>query len=322
MKHIKVFNSQTEYNTFKNGSEFSLPNLSVIKNGDIVYYNPFVMPPPKVGDIFYYNASKEISYVDYNNWTSSLGTPIGVVVIPPDFLPDKLLRIMTYKPVNELPELTSSTEGLPWCTSSVDTPLINCNRIPTTDNAGSTSAGSGDVSAYIPTDSNTGTTSYVDSKAKYYGSPYIPSPYKVTGNTEILNTEFNKKLSGYNNPCSDFDGFSNTQKLAVLRNDTATYGEFVAANAAWFYNEGISKMVWYLPSVGEAAVAIARVGIINKAIAKINGLQLTSSYNIWSSNEYSATNAIRLNYLGTISKNGGTKTSLNLVYPFAIIDNY
>lgn len=319
MKYIKVFNNQAEYQSFKNSNNFLRPNLSAIKVGDFIHYNPFIPPPPKVGDIVYVDKLKQTSYVDYTYWNDTLGTPIGIVVIPPDFLPDGLLRIMSYKPVNESSDLTTSTEGLPWCTSSVDTPLVNYTKIPTTDNKGSTSTGSSDVAGYAPTDVNTtSTVSYVDSKAKYYNSPYIPSPYKTSGSTEVFNTDFNRTISG-NNACSDFNGYSNTQTLVSL---DSSYGEYVAANAAWNYDTGVKQCLWYLPSAGEGVVMMARVGVINNAIAKLNGLQISSSYNLWTSTEYSSTIAIRINYLGTVSKNSGNKINhLNLVYPFAIIDN-
>lgn len=41
MKHLKKFNTTTEYDQFKSGSEFVLPNVSFVENSDVVYFNPF-----------------------------------------------------------------------------------------------------------------------------------------------------------------------------------------------------------------------------------------------------------------------------------------
>jgi hypothetical protein len=40
MKHLKLFNSTTEYDTFKNGEEYILPNVSYIVNDGGVMFTP------------------------------------------------------------------------------------------------------------------------------------------------------------------------------------------------------------------------------------------------------------------------------------------
>lgn len=147
--------------------------------------------------------------------------------------------------------------------------------VPTTDNAGSTSSGSNDY-GYLPSDKFTGTTSFVDYKAKYSMDSYlIPSPY--LGDTP--NPEYYKTISGYN-VLSDFNGLSNTQTLVGLGSN------YEAANACWNYNDGSSNLQWYLPGMGELGYIIPRFNEINNTIAILGGIIISNNNNFWSSSEY------------------------------------
>ena len=194
-----------------------------------------------------------------------------------------------------------------WGPTSTDTSLTNYSRVPTTDNAGSTSNGSSDY-GYLPSDNFTGVTSYVDSKAKYYGStPMIPSPY--LGDDKTLNPEYCKAISGYNNALSDFNGLSNTETLVGLGAD------YVAANAAYKYNDGSSNLQWYLPSMGELGFLAPRFKEINNIITALGGVAVASSY-FWSSSEYSSLNAYGLyTYGGSVDY--ANKSANYYVRPFS-----
>lgn len=42
MKHLKLFETETQYESFKSGSDFVLPNVSLIEENERVVYNPFI----------------------------------------------------------------------------------------------------------------------------------------------------------------------------------------------------------------------------------------------------------------------------------------
>ena len=162
-----------------------------------------MVPPVSLCDVAYWDGSS-VKTTPYIKWSSSLGTPVGVVVIPEGFAPDGKARIIGLKPVDSNGNASSSHVYMAWSDSYTDTSLTNFAKVPTTDNAGSTSTSSSSY-GYLPSDNFTGATSYVDSKAKYNGNtPYIPSPYL----NDEPNPEYYKEISG-NNALSDFNGLSN-----------------------------------------------------------------------------------------------------------------
>ena len=298
MKYLKKFNNASEYEAFKNSDEFLLPNVSFAVEDDIFYYQPYI-PPISLCDIAYWDGSG-VKTVSKDNWSTSLGTPIGVVVIPSGMLPDGKARMVGLKPVDASGNPSSLHVGMPWGGYSTDTSLTNYTKVPTTDNAGSTSTGSNDY-GYLPSDKFTGATSYVDSEAKYNSTPYVPSPYLYNGGELTFNPEYSKALEG-NNALSDFNGLSNTETLVGLGTG------YTAANAAWQYSDGVSNTQWYLPAMGELGFLIPRLKEINSALTSVGGVAVDSSYFFWSSSEYSSTNAYHL------STNGGRINNYNKNY--------
>ena len=198
-----------------------------------------------------------------------------------------------------------------WSNVKVDTSLTNHNRVPTTDNAGSTTTGSNSY-GYLPSDKFTGATSYVDSTAKYSGatvSNMIPSPYLG----DKPNPAYYAPISGYNNVLADFDGKGNTDVLVGLGTS------YKAANAARNYKAaGAEEIEWYLPSMGELGFMLPRFNKIQAALAKVSSPQLDGSYYYWSSSEYSSSNAYYVyTYRGYV--NNGSKGDSNYVRPFALL---
>ena len=290
MKYIKLFQETSEYETFKNSVDFILPNVSYAVNAKSVFFTPKIITPPTpsepdvpsitagVGDIAYWS-NGSIKTTPLSSWSSSLGTPIGVVVIPKGFAPDGKVRLIGLKPVDKNGNQSDSHQYLYWETSGsyVDTSLPNYNMVPTTDNAGSTSTGS-DSYGYLPSDKFTGAQSYVDSEAKYNGSSnLIPSPYLG----DAPNPEYYKTLDG-GNILSDFNGLSNTQTLVGLGSD------YVAANAAWKYKDGTSNLQWYLPAMGELGYLMPRFNLINASLTAVSGVAVVGGSVFWSSSEYSS----------------------------------
>ena len=283
MKYLKVFENESNYTSYKNSEDYITPNVSMIKAIGGVRMKAYVPPPVSVGDVAYWNGSS-VKTTPHSKWNTSLGTPVGVVVVPEGFAPDGKIRIVSLKYVDSNGNQSSSHVTMKWSNVSVDTSLTNFNRVPTTDNNGSTSTGSASY-GYLPSDKFTGATSFVDPKAKYNAtSNLIPSPYLG----DVPNPEYNKEISGYNNALSDFNGLSNTETLIGLGED------YVAANAAYKYNDGASNLQWYLPAMGELGYLMPRFNEINSVITALGGVAVGGSNDFWSSSECSSGNAYYL----------------------------
>ena len=308
MKYLKIFNNSADYQAFKGGGgDYITPNVSYVKETEGIKLKPYTPPPVLAGDVAYWDGSS-VKTTPLSSWNSSLGTPVGVVVVPKGFAPDGKARIVSLLYVDASGNTSTSYKSIKWGNTSVDTELTNFNRVPTTDNTGSTSTGSNRY-GYLPSDKFTRTTSFVDPKAQYSStSNLIPSPYLGDG----PNPEYNKGISGYNNVLSDFNGLSNTETLVGLGAD------YVAANAAYKYNDGTSNLQWYLPAMGELGYLMPRFNEINKTITALGGVAVDGYYTCWSSSEYS------MNYAYSLSTNAGEVTEtvrgINIhVRPFSIL---
>ena len=289
MRYIKRFKTNADYEAFKNSADWVTPNVSSIVGEVKVKCTKFV-PPPALCDIAYWDGSS-VKTVSKDKWDSSLGTAIGVVVIPEGMLPDGKARMISLYDVDSNGNAVTSATSMVWGGYGIDTSLTNYTKVPTTDNSGSTSTGTNNY-GYLPSDKFTGAQSYVDSKAKYNGSSnLIPSPYL---DDKTLNPEYCKEISG-NNALSDFNGLNNTEVLVSLGTD------YKAANAAWKYKDGVSNTQWYLPAMGELGFLMVRFNEINAAITAAGGTAVSGSDSYWSSSEYSSGYACNLDaYYGTV----------------------
>ena len=288
MKYFRVFETESNYTDFVNGSDYVTPNLCVIRSTGGTKCKPYIPPPmpAAAGDVAYWDGSK-VKTTSLSSWNTSLGTPVGVVVVPTGFAPDGKARIVSLLYVHEDGITSTSYTAITWGSISTDTSLTNYKNVPTTDNNGSTSTGSSDYGR-LPSDNFTGATSFVDPKAKYsQTSNLIPSPY--LGDDKTLNPEYCKAISGYNNALSDFNGLSNTETLVGLGTG------YTAANAAYKYNDGASNLQWYLPAMGELGYLMPRFKEINKTITALGGVAIDIYNYIWSSSECSSYRAYLLN---------------------------
>ena len=296
---IKVFDTDAQYQSYIGGTNTILPNASYVRETNECYFKPYV-PPIYLCDIAYWDGSR-VKTVSQDKWNTSLGTPVGVVVIPEGMLPDGRARIIGLK----------SDVSKTWGPISTDTTLTNYTQVPTTDNAGSTSTGSAEY-AYLPSDKFTGTVSYVDPGTQYSGTSrtMIPSPYITRDGKNEFNPEYSKEISG-NNCLSDFNGLANTEYLQGLGSD------YQAAQYCWSYSDGASNLQWYLPAAGELGFLVPRFNAINAAITAVGGSSVASS-GFWSSSEYSSSNAYRVaTSNGYVYHNG--KYYDSSVRPFAVL---
>ena len=310
MKYLKIFENESNYTSYKNSEDYITPNVSMIKAIGGVRMKAYVPPPVSVGDVAYWNGSS-VKTIPHSKWNPSLGTPIGVVVVPEGFAPDGKPRIVSLLYVDASGNTSTSSKTMKWSNVSVDTSLTNFTKVPTTDNNGSTSTGSNNY-GYLPSDKFTGTISFVDPKAKYNTtSNLIPSPYlgdvpNPEYYNEILSSDINV------NALSDFNGLSNTETLVGLGAD------YVAANAAYKYNDGASNLQWYLPAMGELGYLMPRFNEINSVITALGGVAVRWSDRFWSSSEYSSSLAYSL-YTSNGYVYDGNKSNNGYVRPFSIL---
>ena len=305
MKHLKLFQTEAEYTAYKNGSDFITPNVSYAVDGTKTFYNPLKLSIYNAGDIVYY-VDGNLETVPYVNYDASMGTAVGVIVVPDGFAPDGKARMVSLKP-STTTSIYSDPKLLEWGRYGTDTTLTNYTMIPTTDNVGSTTTGSADT-GYLPSDNFSGTVSVIDPAAKYSKTDnMIPSPYL----NSAVNPDYYGVIEGYNNTLSDFNGSDNTATLVGLG---STY---IAANAANNYSDGVSEAKWYLPAAGELGYLVARFKEINNAIVAAGGVALP--FSLWSSTEYDSDSAYFLS-MSSGGVNLNAKSNPCYVRSFAIID--
>lgn len=303
MKYLRIFDTQTNYTDYKESNEWVTPNISFINEMNKVNINMYVQPA-MAGDVAYWDYS-EIKTIPLSGWNASLGVPVGVVVVPEGFVPDGKVRIISLDYVDKSGNTSTSATSMNWGASSIDTNVINHQMVPTTDNTTSSSINS-NSSGYLPSDSFSGATSFVDPQAKYYRyAPYVPSPYLG----DAPNPEYYKTITG-NNALSDFNGLYNTDLLVNTGSDC------IAANACWEYKSDVGNLQWYLPAMGELGYIMSRFNIINNTIVALGGVAI-DNINFWSSTEYDSNHTYVLGvdngYVGS------NKKPSNYVRPFAII---
>ena len=308
MKYLRVLENEAAHEIFKNGSEYVEPNICYLKNIDGIRWKAYTPPPPAaVGDVAYWDGFS-MKTIPLSSWNTSLGTPVGVVVVPEGFAPDGKIRIVSLKNVNKSGNTTTLTVSMTWGPTGTDTSLTNYNGVPTTDNNGSTSTGS-NYNGYLPSDNFTGATSFVDPEAKYDKTwTLIPSPYLGDG----PNPEYSKEISGYKNVLSDFNGLTNTKTLVGLGSG------YTAANAAYKYNDGASNLQWYLPAMGEFGYIIPRFKEINSVITALGGVAVTGSY-FWSSSEGDSNYVFSLTIRDGLVGRGHFKSDIADIRPFSIL---
>ena len=309
MKHLKLFQTEAEYTAYKNGSDFITPNVSYAVDGTKTFYNPLKLSIYNAGDIVYY-VDGNLETVPYVNYDASMGTAVGVIVVPDGFAPDRKARMISLKYANSYGTSSDTYVNLKWTTGNEDTTLMNYNRVPITDNVGSTTTDSNDT-GYLPSNKFSETTSVIDPEAKYkFSVEMIPSPY-LNG---VANLDYYGAIEGYNNALSDFNGLDNTATLVGLGS------KYAAANAANNYSDGVSGVKWYLPAMGELGYLMPRFNEINNAIAAAGGVAIpTGACKFWSSTEHSIGAARLLNTdNGAVSWDG--KSAMCRVRPFAIVE--
>lgn len=294
MKHLRLFENKAAY-------ESALPNIATpyvaysIENKEIFFGGGKILTPANVGDIIYV-ANGEKKWVAKDEWNDSLGTPIGVCVIPASHCDNGENGIMMSLANMSLktPEVGSlavdainGDNYMMWGKYGTDLPLTNFTQVPSYDPSVGIEAStiSMDGNGHLPSDffplhddtcvmSNDGIAGYDMTKGDdgiYQSADLIcvPSPYMPDG------SKCEKYFQG---ALSDMDGKANTQVIlnaigsqylggATVENVQDAYP---AANCcSRFHTEGTSQGDWYLPSIGQLGYLYVRVNKINEALVAL-----------------------------------------------------
>ena len=321
MRYLSYHDKLSSYEELTLNSE-NTPHVSYVKENDTVYFMPVEQSSssPKVGDIAYVDSLSNLKYCSPDEWESSLGTPVGVVAIPANFLPDspemRLIAIYGVDSAGTRNETGETFSMWHHSTTRYDAPELDnyYYQGPGLDIESNTIIDS--QGYYRCSDKFTAQLNPYDPGYGWYsttGKIIAPSPYKSDGsfNEQFIDNTF-FPYNGYLNPHTDFNGKGNTDILVGLGTD------YTAANVARKYKayDG-DTLEWYLPSAGELAVYFHDFNKINNAISKVGGVELRRS-TYWSSSETSNDGALRLRITnGTLS--GYSKIGNYSVRPFVLI---
>lgn len=309
MKYLKLFQTASEHENFVENGEMILPNVSWIVETSGVQFNPYIPPVPKAGDVVFIKDGS-FGFVDYHDYSSSMGQPVGVVVVPRGFAPDGKVRIIGLRQAVNPGDTSKYNYYFEYSNAdgtTIDTPLTNYPFIPITDNSSLIANGTAE-SGYCASDKFTGTASITDPDAKYNSSNnLIPSPY--------LNGKPNPEY--FKGALSDFNGLANTQTLIG-------YGSgYRAAIGAWNYDDYYSNgaIQWYLPTAGELGFLAARYNEISEGIdyAWGNKLLYQNTSTFFSSTELSK-DACYLLHLSNLRLASYWKYNSGQARAFAAID--
>ena len=336
MKHIKLFKTNEERVTFLNSTDYVEPHVDLVEDTGVVTYNKGF----GLGDYYYSDGT-------YSSSLNSDKTPIGICVIPPNFVPDGHARVMSLKDMSiETPEQGSTNNtAIYWGQYGVDTKLPNLDQVAhggTDTTALSTVVGL-KARAFLPSDRTDwpSNLSYSgDTSTHYYYSDsngHAISPYLTTGGTLEFNTEYIKidSPSSSVNCLSDLNGVSNTDILcslhtgqsdwktasAITNNSSQGYSPAAVCCRRYAPSEN-TKGKWYLPAMGELGFIMPRFNFINEKLSKLDtsvAVQLSSANFYWSSSEYDSNYARALGtYDGGVDSND-RKRYLYLVRAFLLV---
>ena len=302
MEYLKLFQEHSGYTEYKKSEGFLKPNVSHCVNENHVHYNPIPSPKDIVGSIAYYDGST-VKFALKDDYTSTMGTPIGVVVIPQSHMEDGKCRVMSLANMSyKTPETgtlvgTSNADAntaganLMWGVYNNDiAELTNYDKVVTVD--GATTADHG----YLPSDWWVGksevvipddktytanpVSNNVDVETAWHGiddwdtltdSNMCPSPYLSDGSKNPLYFTAGQALC-------DMDGKSNTNilvNLSAIKTQARGPFENVQANypaamaCHMYHTQGTNQGDWYLPAMGELGYLYARAKKINETLTSL-----------------------------------------------------
>ena len=312
-KFITKFDTVNAYN--EAAPSFVLPHVSLTKDNNILHYHPI--------------SSLAVGTYLYNDGTTGTianSNVVGICVIPDGLLPDRKARFMSVKAITTESTAGSTSENdFIWSNNSktvlskqyTDVPCVGLNE----------DKGTGVITNQVEHPYNKGFMSSDSENGRFItlANPYdsvtmfawddsdhhIPSPFMNNGAfNENYSTLFTTGGTAIDNALSDFDGFRNTQ---ILIKDA----DVVAAKQCAIFNPGYGEGEWYLPAVGELAFIMPRFEVINSKLSALgsNGVQLATGSGYWSSTEYDAYDAWKVD-TSSGSVSGSSKGDINYVRAF------
>lgn len=261
------------------------------------------------GEIAYVDSNENIKLIEPSKWNSTLGSPVGVVVVPGWFAPDGKTRIVSLFPVDESGNASTSKVEMQWGTFRPDTSNDYANVI-----IGQDVEETVDIYGDLPSDNFSGTVSIVDPMAYYIDTSQVsPSPYKGDSYNPLYFKNYEKYGRGQN-ALSNFEGKADTQFIIDADPGTKTV---IAPKAAWLYKDSLTDLQWYLPSLGELGFLVTRLKRINQSISLLGGVPISGS--VWSSTWYSLGYSATFANMNT-GRVGGDNVSNYETRPFTTID--
>lgn len=251
-----------------NSSEFT-PYVTLDSEG-IHYGNATKIAEAIAGDIVYKTADGKFKAVSPAGWDASLGTAVGVCVIPTshDVYGDGSCAILS---------LSQATAQ--WGGDGTDiSGLTNVTTVPIVSDITTQATTSTYSLCYLSSDKFTGDfdANPLDSGTKWYKKGVTnacPSPYAKDGSRNTLVNVGALK---------DFDGINNTAKIIAK---LTTLGETnIAAQVASTLGTEGDGLTWYLPACGELAYILPRFNKINEGLSRV-GTPMGESVTFWSSSE-------------------------------------
>ena len=308
MDYLKLFQTDAEYQNFKQSDKFIKPNVSHCVNENHVHYNPIPSPKDIVGSVAYYDGST-VKFALKEDYTSTMGTPIGLVVIPKSHMEDGKCRVMSLANMSyKTPETgtlvgTSNADAataganLMWGSDATDiAELTNYDKVVTVDSATTADYGClpsdwwvGKSEVVIPDDGTytaNPVSNSVDVETAWHGidgwdeltdSNMCPSPYLSDGSKNSLYFTAGQALC-------DMNGKSNTNILVNLSAiNTQTSGAFENVQANYpaamachmYHTSGTNQGDWYLPAMGELGYLYARAKKINETLVSLGSSAVT-----------------------------------------------
>ena len=226
-----------------------------------------------------------------SEWDGGLGFVIGIMIVPPDVLPDGKARIMALNYVDSAGTETTDPQNLRWTLlNNSAEPLSYHNQIPIVNPLKNEIIKLLDLklnnySAILPQEGLSETLNPLYRRTGWkYGSYYeiAPSPFSGTVLNPVYAIE-ERNGTPANNAFSDFDGLGNTR---ILCQSADTY---VAANAAHLYHQyNDGGLEWYLPAFGELCFLPLKIKSINDILSITSRAAQISTYvnyGLWSSTQ-------------------------------------
>ncbi len=326
MRKINTFNKSSDFYAVKRSLPY--PSISYIREMEQVFMQQLGKRIPNVGDVVLYDKANDSKVYVYHTGYNAIDypldkyTPIGVVVIPQDFLAEESeARMMSLVEMSPKTPETGSTsyEYMSWGGFANNGSNYTYRDVEGLENLGSkyqqiigtNGELSGGQSYYgcLPSDKFTNYPAPSDKLAGYYyddGSNYIPSPYDNSWDRSIL---YGKGTSG-DSFLADINGKANTDVLIAAETLQSTWqtddaiisttnGERDYTNhfppalcCARFHTKGTLAGDWYCPAIGELGYLMPRCNVIKAALAQVRAVAglpfaalLFEGNGYWSSSE-------------------------------------